>query len=254
MILLFLALLISSGKTRFVFAALSLTAFASLFLKERRKKQMLGVFLVLFLGLSLFYNMQYLDRVNPMTKVRTQTIYQEDDYANQYYPDHFLRLLLKEYTVKTPYEIKNVEEYMTPKWEEQGGEFFNAKYYKETNYVRFMCAYAKECLTDADLPGMQETDPLVDLFSDFSFIGKANDMLRYVFLLNEDGVQESAYFWYSWYYYSFFVGEEAEESFNIYIRLENLEEDDTIVALWDSMQNLYLMTESYYENEVKAHE
>lgn len=253
LVLLLAALLISSGKTRLVFAVLSLAAFAALFLKDRQRKQVTGIFLILFLALSIFYNIQNLDRINPATEVRAQTIYQAEDYVNQYYPDNFLRLLLKEHEVKIPYGIKNVEDYMTPLWEEKGGEFFNAVYYKETNYGRFMRAYAKDCIVDESLPDMEETGALAGLFADFPCIGRASDMLRYTFLLNEDGVQESAYFWYSWYYYSYMVDERAEGSFFLYVRTEDMEEGDSLVALWDRSQNLYLMTERYYENEVKGH-
>ncbi|NBH81487.1 hypothetical protein D3Z37_00895 [Lachnospiraceae bacterium] len=250
-ILLLAALLISSGKTRLVFTAVSIAAFLTLLLREQRRKQALSGFLLLFLMLSVFYNVQNLDRINPMTEVNTQTLYQEEDYVNQYYPDSFLRLLLKEHAVKIPYEIKHADEYLTDERREQG---FYARYYKETNYGRFMRAYAKDCSISTDLPDMKETDQLVGQLSAFPCIGRANDMLRYTFLLNEDNVQESAYFWYSWYYYSYMVDERAEGKFFLYVRTEDIKEGDTLVALWDSAQNLYLMTEQYYENEVRGYE
>lgn len=253
-LLLFAALFLSSGKTRLLYALLFVGAFGVRLFGKRYRKQILFAFLFLFFLLNAFYNIRSLDTVNDMMKAGTQTLYQEENYVNQTYLDHFLRLLLREHEVKIPYEIRNVEEYMTPSWKEKGGEYFNHQYYKETNYARFLQAYAKGCTVSTDLPDMKATDELAGFLSEFPCIGKSNDMLRYTFLLNEDDVQESSYFWYSWYYYSYLAQKNLEDSYSVYVRSEDFEEDDTLVALWDSAQNLYLMPEKYYEEEVKVNE
>lgn len=237
-----------------VFGGLAVAAAASRFFCTKMRRLIAAAIIMICFFLSIFYYIRNIERVNPMTRIKTQTIYQEEHYDNSQYPDSFLRTLLREREVKIPYEIKPVEEYMTPTWEKEGGEFFNSQYYKETNYGRFLQAYAKTCVVDEELPDMEETDALVPSFADFTCIGKSNDMLRYTFLLNEDGVQESAYFWYSWYYYSFMVEEEAEGKFFIYVRMDDIKEADSYIALWDKKQNLYLMSAEYYESEVKGNE
>ena len=235
-----------------VFGCCTFVAITSRLFGKRMRKCIAGTLILICFLLGIFYNFRNLEQVNPMTRIKTQTIYQEEHYENLQYPDSFLRTLLREREVKIPYEIKPVEEYMTPTWEKEGGEFFNSQYYKETNYGRFLQAYAKTCVVDEELPDMEETDALVSSFADFTCIGKSNDMLRYTFLLNEDGVQESAYFWYSWYYYSYFVDEKAEGKFSIYVRTDDMKEADSYIALWDKKQNLYLMSAEYYESEVKG--
>lgn len=253
MLLLLCALTVSSGRVRLFFAGLSLVAFAAGFLEPKRRNYMAGIFLTLFLGLNIFYNGRNLDRINPLTRVETQTMYQPGHYEDQAYPDNFLRLLAGKHKVKVPYEVQHADVYIEDSTRHQEGNYFNDAYYKETNYARFFRAYAKEFEADSSLLDMKETGGRIRQ-EDFQNLGYSGDMLRYTFLLNEDGVQESAYFWYAWYYYSFMPEEAVEEGFTVYARIEDLEQEDTLVVLWDEAQNLYLMTEEYYENEVKEDE
>ena len=80
--------------------------------------------------------------------------------------------------------------------------------------------------------------------SSMTRIGYSNDMARYTFLINQDEIEQASYFWYDYVY--------RGESETMYIYLENdISADDTsLVALWDTENNLYIMSREHYDREV----
>lgn len=242
--LLMRALSISSFKVRVVFGGLTVAAFAISRWKTQWMKYIIVGLCMVFLLLSGIYNVRNLGAVLPMTKNEVQTLYAPENLQEGTYPDSFLRLLVRGKKVTVPYEIKDYGMYSKNRNSEDG-EKFPARYFKESNYARFFKAYAKETLVDSTL----SENAIAEYQEDFTWIGYGSDMLRYTFLLNTDGVQQSTYFWYSWYYYSFY-GEASGHDIVIYVNLEDIAESDDLVAIWTKEEDLYLMTRDYYEREI----
>ena len=193
----------------------------------------------------------------PLYRLQNQTMYNFKFYEDKSYPDLFLRLLVANRTVKVAEDVKSYETYTTFGHDEDEGNPFDSSYYIDNDYVRWFRSYSKELKIDNNLSHMDEVESLIKTRkADFKDFGIANDMLRYSFLLNREPVQQATAFWYSWYYHSFAerVSRRSDPKRrydlfpNVYINPTNLE-TGTLVALWDRKQDLYIMSESYY-NEI----
>lgn len=247
-LLLGLALSISSGKVRILFAVLAVL-FLAISLKWPNKLiTWCMMAAVLFLVLSVFYNARNLEKVLPMTHGETQSLYQLYDYEQTAYPDSLLRLVIKDKTVEVPYKIQTYDAYNQNGDEEQREEKFARNYYTENNYTRYFMEYAGNCVTNESLLKCESvSDNMVQ--ADFTDLGIANDMLRYSFLLNHEDMKEASYFWYAWYYYSF--ADEEQRYPKIYLYEDGIENARKLVAVWDEDENLYLMPYTYYESKVE---
>ncbi|MCR4908562.1 MAG: hypothetical protein K5985_06990 [Lachnospiraceae bacterium] len=180
----------------------------------------------------------------------TPAFYNEAFFDEGRYPDLFLRLAIREKEVMLPRESRTYASYPSFGRDEEDGNPFDARYFKENNYVRYFEEYASSVTVDKNLPFGEEVEaalkPALGRFSDF---GIANDMLRYSFPLNQEKIQQATAFWYYWYYHSFAEENPGEPgSFpKIRIALEGLTEAERLVALWDENENLYLMAEPVAE-------
>lgn len=258
LVLMAAALYISSGKVRLVFGVLTLAVILFSLLQHRLSERMRSMavlgFAVLCIILSFFYNVRNLGKLLPMSMTTNQMIYQELNSAEKSLPDAYLRNLIKDKTVIVRNDIRTYDYYDKEEDEELRGNQFNRKYYVDNNYTRYFMEYAGKTEIDESLPGYYLLTAFLTEYKDIhseeiTEIGYANDLLRYSFLLNDEGIQESAYFWYSWYYYSF-----AEEK-GVYSRIrlidkEKCEDSERLVAVWDYKDRLFIMTEDYYKNEM----
>ncbi|MDD3412672.1 MAG: hypothetical protein PHY47_01620 [Lachnospiraceae bacterium] len=246
-LLLFLSLSISSNKVRIVFSILGIGAFVLAKSKKINIKILIISVMIVFFLLNGIYNYRNMSIVLPMEQTTNQTLYQLSDYENKIYPDSFLRLLLSEKKVVIPYELKPYSEYSSYGKDDLEGNPFSNQYYIENNYARYLMTFANAYTVDEKLPKVETVN--MELYQDdFYNFGGTNDMLRYSFLLNQEGIQESSYFWYSWYYFTF--AQEREQYGFVYINMDGITEEDVVVAIWDKNENLFLMPMSYYEKEV----
>ena len=241
--LLMRAIAISSMTVKLIFSGIAVGSFIFMKWKPDWMRYILAGLCVVFVFLSGIYNIRNLDTVLPMTKNETQTVYSQQCMEDGTYPDSFLRLLVRDKKVTIPFKTRDYGEYVRNR-NKKDGEHFPAKYFKENNYARFFDTYAKETVVDETLSG----NDIAGQKDDFTWIGYGSDMLRYTFLLNTDGVQQSTYFWYSWYYYSFY-GESSGHDIAIYVNMEDVAESDELIAIWTQEEDLYLMTQDYYERK-----
>lgn len=247
LILLLLALYISSGKVKLVFCVIAICLFVLSKGKDRIRSMAFAGVAAVFLCLNLFYNYRNLDAVNPMTQVKSQTLYQSENLENEVYPDSFLRLLIHDKTILLPTQVQLYSDYNSYGMEELEGNYFSNHYLIDNNYLRYFMVFSKGTEIDETLP--ENMDLNMDAHKqDFNTLGIGNDLLRYSFLLNDEGIQEATYFWYSWYYYSF--AEEEEYYPGVYVNEEGLIDAEKLVALWDKEENLYLMSEDYYQEVI----
>lgn len=243
-----LALYLSSGLTRLVMAMMLLGSIVCLFLKDKYKKIAMLMVVVMFIPLGLYANLRGNEDLF-FYHTTNQSLYQPEFYTQQIFPDTYIRELIKDKTVIIPYEVKVYDDYMELDEDARGVDFKNI-YFRENNFARYFKEYSKSYEIDETLPKVRDVqvEGFVDK-SDFTNFGCANDMLRYSFLLNKEKEKEMSYFWYSWFYYTFSV--EKEWYAYAYINTDGIETSDRLVALWDRRENLYIMSEEYYEEKLK---
>lgn len=203
-----------------------------------------------FILINIFYNIRNLESVLPMTKSTNQKIYQEYNAKEKSLPDAYLRSLIRERKITVPYKFSPYINYNPIEDEDERGASFKANYFRENNYSLYFSEYAKECCYDDNLPRIQELSDINSaivpiLEKDFTNIGLTNDLLRYTFLLNQESSKETTYFWYAWYYYSF--AEEKDWYHYAYVQ-NGVEDSNSLVAVWDHEEQIYIMTEDYYIN------
>ncbi len=251
LILFLMALFISSAKVCVIFGILAVLLVVLSTCGVCFQKWIPILFAGAFLLLNLYYNQKNLNTVNPMTRITSQTIYQQEQYENQIYPDNFIRLLIRDKRILLPEEVKLYSEYSSYGRDTEEGNPFAESYFVDNNYTRYFKAFSKASTFD---PALKTIDGIAvtDRERDFVSLGISNDFLRYSFLLNEENIQQASYFWYSWYYYS--LAEEEQKYPEVWVNLKGIAASEALVAVWDKDENLYLMSEEYYREEVVSHE
>ncbi len=182
-----------------------------------------------------------------------QTMYMPEFMEKGMYPDAFIRALVWDKTVEIPAEFNPYANYPSHGHDHtedvgDGDTFFSTEYYYENNYGLFFKKYAKSIEINEDLPSVKETGELIDEEKRedcFTFLGYTNDMLRNTFLLNEDREYVNSYFHYTTYYY-YIDKDLADAYFRAYLSPEDLTKTDTLIAIWDEKENLYLMSKEYF--------
>ena len=185
-------------------------------------------------------------------KVSEQLLYNPAFAGEEYVPDALIREVVRGRKVLVAREVRPYREYPTYGHMHEEGNPFSAEYFWENNFTKYFREYAGEVAVDESLPDLYELQdhPLDDdIRSDFSYIGPANDMMRYVFAADHTDEEISNQFFYTW-FYTVDPNHPMDETFRINICMKDLAEDDTLVALWDTGENLYLMSNKYYNNIV----
>ena len=195
--------------------------------------------------LNLIYSLYHVSDEQKFYRYSSQAMYHEGFYEEGRYPDLFLRVLVRDKKVVVPREIKTYDMYSSYGRDEEEGNPFDKNYLIENDYIRYFQSYAGEFKTDTSLPQMDETAELFEGSKEFTSLGIANDLLRYSFPLNHEEVQQARGFWYYWYYHHFADKEpDRPESYpQIFVCMDGISEADTLAALWDENENLYLMAE-----------
>jgi len=219
---------------------------------KKRKQCMLffsAIFAVAMILLNCLFNIRSLPNIYPLYKSSTQTRYMADFMKEQLYPDAFLQLLVKDKNVILHDSGDEYEHMAYPYTDETTGETkyaisYDPRYYYGRDYYRYFSQFSEDIIIDDSVPVKDEVQKL-NLAERMTCLGYVNDMQRYVFLLNEDQIEQASYFWYDYVY--------RNDSAPMYIYLENDIKFDCsdVVALWDAQNNLYIMSKEYYEKEVK---
>lgn len=201
--------------------------------------------------LNLIYSVMHISDEQKFYRYLAQAMYHEDFYGDGRYPDLFLRSLIRDKKVILPRDIKTYDMYSTYGRDEEDGNPFDKNYLIENDYIRYFEAFARETETDTSLLQMDEVTGRYSEEDGFESLGIANDMLRYSFPLNHEEVQQARGFWYYWYYHHFADKEpDRPESYpGIFICGEGVSEAETLIALWDENENLYLMTREKYSGD-----
>lgn len=202
----------------------------------------------------------YTDKVSLYTpKASNQTMYMPEFFETGMYPDAFIRALVRDKKVYIYADFNPYVNYPSHGHDHsedvgEGEVFFSYDYYYDNNYGLLLKKYAKETEADNSLPEPEEVARIIgpdEKKEYFTFLGYAGDMLRNAFLVNEDREYVNSYFHYAHTYY--YTDEDtAEVSFKAYISPEDLSAEDELVAIWDSRENLYLMSRRYYEDKIKG--
>ncbi len=185
----------------------------------------------------------------------TQTMYAPEFIETGSYPDMFLRIFVKDRTVKVSQEVKTYDMYGSYGKDDMDGNPFDKNYLIDNDYTLWFRQYAKNVVIDNSIVnGNAVSGNFIPRQGEFTHLGQANDMLRYAFPLNKEHVQQATAFWYSWYYHAFAEKREKERDEDlypdIYVNLSDEEDADTLVAVWGENQDLYLMSEAYYESVI----
>ena len=232
----------------FLFAAVIV-----LFLMEDKKRKIpltvvcLGVCFVMTL-LNILYNVRSLPGIYPMYQSFTQTRYMPQFLEEQSYCDSFLQLFLKDKEVYVHYTGTDYVHPIYEYYEEGNPEVqyavgYDMNYYMGRDYCRFFEQFSKGLHVDDTIMPKEEVDSEL-LKSEMTCLGYTNDLLRYVFLINQEDVEQASYFWYD------FVYRNEVPLMYVYIQNDISADCEKIIALWDLDNNLYLMEESYYDREV----
>ncbi len=213
-------------------------------------KYLIGLFALGVIGVNLLYNLRSLPGIYPLYHPHTQARYVEKFMENGEYADTLLQLLVKNKEIQVhdlgdPYEHPVYTYYEEGDPQVKYAVAHDPKYYYGRDYVRFFEEFAGSVSVDETLAAKESFDfSVFQNENSMTRIGYSNDMARYTFLINQDEIEQSSYFWYDYVY--------REEASTMYIYLENgISADDTaLVALWDTENNLYIMSREYYDGEV----
>lgn len=224
------------------------------------KKIIFTVTAILLITANVVYYVRDFSNVIPLYTYgfRNQTMYNTEFLKNGTNQDAFIRMLVRDKKVIYAREIKPYSTYPSYGHEyDQKDFFFSSEYFLENNYARYFDEYASSTAADISLPALKPVSKLMEGHQkDFTFMGYGNDLLRYSFLTNKETNDVSSYFIYSWIYYTLGAHYDIVQSydvdyfFRIYVCTDGLEKADTLVAVWDNAENLYLMPEKYYMNSI----
>ena len=185
-----------------------------------------------------------------------QTMYNERFLAKGADQDAFLRALVRDKCVEYARAVKPYSDYPMYGHDQEPGNPFSKEYYYENSYGRYFNEYAASVKVDESLP-VPESHAMEQFSEDFTDFGSDNDMLRYSFMVNEEKPQYvTSYFHYTWAYNVMAGTEDWRVYFNDYpyltmhVQCDGISDADTLVALWDRQENLYLMTREYYDSKV----
>ena len=181
-----------------------------------------------------------------------QLLYNPEFLDEGYAADALIRELVRGREVTVPRELTPYYRYPSYGHMHDTGNPFSEEYFWENNYTKYFSEYASQITVDTSLPDLYTLDdkPLPeDIASDFILLGPGNDMMRYAHMGDHTDEETSNQFYYT-YFYTVNPGHPDGEELQIRICTEQLAEDESLVALWDTGENLYLMSREFYDEKV----
>ncbi|MCR5773527.1 MAG: hypothetical protein K6G42_00450 [Lachnospiraceae bacterium] len=184
--------------------------------------------------------------------VSDQLLYNPSFIKEGYASDALIRAIVWNKKVAVPRGLTPYEKYPSYGHMHDEGNPFSCEYFWENNYIKYLSEYASEIEVDTALPDLYELayEPLPDeVRGDFELLGPGNDMMRYAHMGDHTDEETSNQFYYT-YFYTVNPYHPGAEELQIRICTDRLSEDGQLVALWDTGENLYLMSRAYYDEHV----
>ncbi len=184
-----------------------------------------------------------------------RTMYMEEFMDDGMYPDALLRALVRKKKVEVWSDFIPYVNYPSHGHDHSDDPdipvFFSYDYYSDNNYGLFFGKYAGEKVVNKALPSPDEVSAsdIGDHLGSFVFTGYTTDLLRNIYSLNEDREYVNTYFHYAHCYYNL-DEDRMKNNYHLYMADERIEDADTLVAIWDSRENLYLMSRDFYEDNI----
>lgn len=226
-------------------------------LKDCLIKNKIRIFLIAVILLSLLniygYRTHFKDHLTLRDyTVSEQLLYNPAFEDEQYAPDALIRELVRGKKVVVPRDLTPYCEYPSYGHMHEEGNPFSCEYFWENNFTKYFMEYSAAVTVDTALPDLYELEakPLSpEIMRDQTRLGPANDMMRYIHVADHTDEETSNQFYYT-YFYTVNPYHPKEEALTINICTDHIAEDDTLVALWDTGENLYLMSRTYYDENV----
>lgn len=195
----------------------------------------------------------------PLTdySAKEQLLYNPSFEETGYGADALIRELARGREVIVPRALTPYCEYASYGHMHDEGNPFSRSYFTENNYTKYFSEYASSVTVDTTLPDLYEVNdaPIPEeTLRDFTYLGPGNDMMRYAHMGDHTDEEVSNQFYYT-YIYTVDVyhpdNDTADGELGIYVCTEGLDDrGESLVALWDTGENLYLMGKTYYEDRV----
>ncbi|MBO5550893.1 MAG: hypothetical protein J5966_02945 [Lachnospiraceae bacterium] len=181
-----------------------------------------------------------------------QLLYNPEFLDEGYAADALIRECVRGREVIVPRGLTPYNQYASYGHMHDTGNPFSMEYFWENNYIKYFSEYASGITVNTELPDLYELEekPLAeDIASDFVLLGPGNDMMRYAHMGDHTEEETSNQFYYT-YFYTVDPGHPEGEELQIRMCTEGMEDAGRLVALWDTGENLYLMSEAYYNDRV----
>ncbi len=182
-----------------------------------------------------------------------QLLYHPDFTEEGYAPDALIREIVRGKTVLVPRDVKQYSEYGSYGDMHDEGNPFSISYFSENNYTKYFSEYADEISVDRSLPDLYELEikPLPDSVSgQFTDLGRGHEMMRYAFLGDHTDEEVTNQFFYT-YYYTTDDYYQRPDALNIYVCTDRIAEDPVLAAVWDTNENLFLMSRAFYDEQLR---
>lgn len=227
-----------------------------------KSKQAAGVTAVILLGaglicLNILVYFRDFEKDLPLRSypVSEQLLYGSSFAEEGYAPDALIREIIRDREVVLPASPTPYEDYPSygHLYADDDSYRFPADYFMANNYIYYFMEFSGSTSVDTDLPDRKrlKKEPLPEeVKAGFMPLGRGHDLLRYSFLGNyRDEVCNSQFYYTYWYNQSGYYDE--EDRININIAPDGITDEGRLVALWDQKDNLYLMSEGYYDRNIK---
>ncbi len=209
---------------------------------------------ILIISNILCYNREFQREIKLRDYTAADQLLYHPDFAGEgYAPDALVREIVRGKTVLVPRAVRPYSEYSSYGHMHEEGNPFSMNYFSENNYTKYFSEYAGEISVDESLPDLYELEikPLPDSISgQFTDLGRGHEMMRYAFLGDHTDEETTNQFFYT-YYYTVDDYYQRSNALHIFVSTDALTEDDTLAAVWDTDENLFLMSKEYYDKYLK---
>ena len=215
------------------------------------------IYCLVVLVLAVFNLYDYETRFEDHLRLRDykaydQLLYNPEFQEEGYAADTLIREAVRGKEVIVPRELTPYNRYPSYGHMHDTGNPFSQEYFWENNYTKYFSEYASKITVDTALPDLYELNdkPLTsDVTEDFILLGPGNDMMRYAHMGDHTDEETSNQFFYT-YFYTYDPYHLIKPELQINVCTEGLFDDERLVVLWDTGENLYLMSRTYYDDKV----
>ncbi len=184
-----------------------------------------------------------------------QLLYNPSFAEEGYAPDPLIREFVRNRKVSVPRDIRPYKEYYSYGHMHEEGNDFAREYFWENNYIKYLKEYSASVTVDNNLPDLyrlQEQPLPEEIKNDFIKLGAGNELLRYAHVADHTDEEVTNQFFYTFIYTvdTYYPWSTEEENMQIRVCTKEFDDEDALVALWDTGDNLYIMSDEYYVNHI----